>query len=246
MGRARWGGVLLGLGLVAVRELVAIVRMTRAADPGGRHDHAALVGAGTGPPLRLLLLGDSAVDGHGLGVEESLPRRVAERLAERTGRRVEVRSVAVSGATSADVAALQLPLLEQVRAVGEVDAVVVGVGVNDALQRVRPTAVTEATRSIVRGVRSIAPSAAFAYVPCHDLGGAPGPGPVLRAVLGARCRAVARWQHAVLTACEVPVAVGDGRGTPEQFGSDGLHPGPAGVEVIATHVARALGTRATR
>lgn len=233
---ALWAG-LLGLGAVAAWEAAAIARVVRQVDPGGRADHAALAGTGLGEPLQLVLLGDSAVDGHGLRAEESLPRQVAARLASRTGRRVRVRSLAVSGAASADVAACQVPLL---RAAGRVDAVVVGVGVNDALQRVRGDAVRAATRAVVEGVHTAVPQAAVVYVPCHDLRGAPGLGPVLRRVLGWRCRAVAVHQLAVLEELDVPVAAVDRRGRAEMFGDDGLHPGVGGIEVISSLVVGAL------
>lgn len=236
--RGLWAGLLLGVGAVlAALELAAVARVARREDPGGRHDHAATLGTGPGEPLQVVFLGDSAVDGHGLQAEEALPRQVAVRLANRTGRRVRVRSVAVSGATSVDVAAFQLRLLQ---AAGEVDAVVVGVGVNDALQRVRGDAITDATRAVVDGVRGIAPDAALAYVPCHDLTRAPGLGPVLRRVLGWRCRAVARRQGAVLGGLDVPVAAAARHGGREMFGDDGLHPGATGVEVISSLVTDAL------
>lgn len=234
--RALWTG-LLGLGAVAAWEAAAVARVVRQVDPGGRHDHADLVGSGLGEPLQVVLLGDSAVDGYGLRTQESLPRQVAARLSSRTGRRVRVRSLAVSGATSADVAAFQVPLL---RAAGHLDAVVVGVGVNDALQRVRGDAVRANTHAVVEGIRAGMPQAALAYVPCHDLGGAPGVGPVLRRVLGWRCRAVARHQLAVLEERDVPAAAVDRRGTAEMFGPDGLHPGVRGIEVISSLVVGAL------
>lgn len=235
--RQVWAG-LLGVGAaLAAWEVVAVARVVRREDPGGRSDHDATLGTGLGEPLQVVFLGDSAVDGYGLHAEQALPRQVAARLANVTGRRVRVRSVAASGATSADVAASQLPLL---RAAGEVDAVVVGVGVNDALRRVRGDAITEATQAIVHGVRDIAADAAFAYVPCHDLARAPGLGPVLRRLLGWRCRAVAHRQRAVLEELDVPVAMADRRGTAGMFGDDGLHPGARGVEIISSLVVGAL------
>lgn len=227
----------LGLGVVAAWEAAQVARVARQVDPGGRHDHAALLGTGLGEPLRLVLLGDSAVDGYGLATEESLPRQVAARLATRTGRRVQVRCLAVSGATSADVAALQLPLL---RAAGEVDAVVVGVGVNDALKRVARADVTSGTHAIIDGLDQFAPEAALAFVPCHDLSEAPGPGPLLRRVLGWRCRMVERAQRRVLEERGVPIAAADRGATPDMFGEDGLHPGALGIEVISSLVVGAL------
>lgn len=238
MRRGVWAG-LLGLGAIAAWEAAAAARVVAGVDPGGRADHAATLGSGLGEPLRLVLLGDSAVDGYGLDAGEALPRQVAARLASRTGRRVQVRSIAVSGAASADVAAFQVPL---VRAARDVDAVVVGVGVNDALQRVRGDAVAAATRAIVTGVRAAAPGAVLAYVPCHDLSTAPGLGPVLRRVLGWRCRTVARQQLAVLEELGVPVAAAARPGPPEMYGDDGLHPGTGAVEVISSLVVGALMT----
>lgn len=234
--RGLWAG-LLGLGALAAWEVTAVARVVRREDTGGRHDHDATLGTGLGQPLQVLFLGDSAVDGYGLRAEEALPRQVAARLANRTGRRVRVRSVAASGATSADVAAFQLPLL---RAAAPVDAVVVGVGVNDALQRVRADAIRDATRAVVNGVRRAAPEAVLAYVPCHDLSEAPGLGPLLRRVLGWRCRAVAGQQRAVLDELDVPMAATGRRGPPEMFGDDGLHPGAQGIEVISSLVVDAL------
>lgn len=227
----------LGLGVVAAWEAAQVARVARGEDPGGRHDHRASLGTGLGAPLQLVLLGDSAVDGYGLRAEESLPRQVAARLASRTGRRVQVRSLAVSGARSRDVAEFQLPLL---RAAGDVDAVVVGVGVNDALRRTAAGEVEAATQAILDGLDAHAPGAALAFVPCHDLTEAPGLGPVLRRVLGWRCRMVNSRQRAVLEERNVPVAEGSRRATPAMFGDDGLHPGADGIEVIASLVVGAL------
>jgi lysophospholipase L1-like esterase len=236
---ARTGGIagITGLAALAAWEATVLARAVRVGDPGGRADHAGTVGSGLGEPLRLVLLGDSAVDGYGLPAEQALPRQLAVRIAIATGRRVAVRSIAVSGATSRDVASFQVPLL---RAAGQVDAVVVGVGVNDALRRVRAPEVEDATRATVEGVRGVVPDATFVYVPCHDLTEAPGFGPVLGRVVGLRCRTVARRQHRVLEDLHVEVAETDRRGTPEMFGPDGLHPGAAGVEVIASLIAGRL------
>lgn len=229
----------LGLGAVAAWEATQVARVARGVDPGGRGDHEATLGTGLGEPLQLVLLGDSAVDGHGLRAATSLPRQVAARLAERTGRRVHVRSLAVSGATSEDVARSQLPLL---RAAGDVDAIVIGVGVNDALRRVPAADVATWTAAIVDGLSSVAPRAAVAFVPCHDLTEAPGLGPVLRRVLGWRCRTVRRAQRGVLAERGVPIAASDRRAPAAMFGDDGLHPGESGLEVIASLAVGALMT----
>ena len=225
------------VGAVAAVEAAAVARVSRVGDEGGRADHAATVGEGVGEPLSLVLLGDSAVDGYGLTVEESLPRQLAARLAVATGRRVRVRSVAVSGATTTDVVTFQLPLL---RAAAPVDAVVVGVGVNDVLRRTGAGALEEATTALAGALHATVPGAAIAVAVCHDLSRAPGLGPVLRRVVGARCRAVARRQREVLTDAGVPVVAIDDPGDPAMYGEDGLHPGAEAIAVLADHLVAAL------
>lgn len=225
------------LGVVAAWEAVAVTRIRRNGDDGGRADHAATVGESIGEPLVLALLGDSAVDGHGLTTEESLPRQLAARLAVATGRRVRVRSLAVSGATTADVVAFQLPLL---RAFDRVDAVLVGVGVNDVLRRTGGGALEEATEALAGGLHAVVAEAAITVVVCPDLSRAPGLGPVLRRLVGARCRAVARRQRRVLVAAGVPVVELDGAGDASMYGRDGLHPGPAAIAAIADEATAAL------
>lgn len=239
METSRWRALglgLTGLGLVAAFETAAVRRVRRGGDPGGR-DHAHAVGEGIGEPLVLVLLGDSAVDGYGLRSSQSLPRQLAARVATATGRRVRVRSVAVSGATTSDVVGFQLPLL---RAAGRVDAVLVGIGVNDVLRRTPAPALQEATRQLVLGLRSTAPDAALAVATCPDLSRAPGLGPVLRRVVGLRCRRVARLQRAVLEEHGVPVVAPDEVPDATMFGPDGLHPGATGVEALAGLAVRVL------
>lgn len=222
---------------VAAWELAAVARVRRRADVGGRGDHAATVGEGGGAPLRLVLLGDSAVDGHGLTVEQSLPRRVATRLASTAGRRVDVVSLAVSGARSSDVARSQLPL---VRAGGRPDAVVVGVGVNDVLRRTPPAELQAATRDVAAGLLSLPEDPALVVLVTHDLSRAPGLGPLLRRVVGWRCRAAARIQREALAGTGIEVVGPAGPGDPSLYGDDGLHPGAAGIAVLAEVVVARL------
>lgn len=223
------GAVGLAGAVVAVREAAAAARVARHGDRGRRPDHEATVGEGVGEPLELVLLGDSAVDGYGLTTGESLPRRLAAGLAEATGRRVRVRSLAVSGARTADVVTEQLPLLRAAR----VDVVVVGVGVNDVLGRTGAGALVEATEALAGGLRAIAPAAAVAVLVCPDLTTAPGLGPLARRVVGARCRAVAGHQRRVLDTAGVAVVELEGPGAAAMYGSDGLHPGAGAITVIA-------------
>jgi lysophospholipase L1-like esterase len=226
----------LALGALAAAEAAAVRRVRRVEDRGGR-DHTAAVGEGVGEPLGLVLLGDSAVDGHGLDTHDALPWQLATRVAAATGRRVRVRSLAVNGATTSDVAAFQVPLL---RASGQVDAVLVGVGVNDVLRRTPPAALEEATLQLLAGVRQAAPGAWLAVATCPDLSRAPGLGPVLRRVVGRRCRAVARRQQRLLSEQGIPAVATEDVPAPGLFGPDGLHPGTDGLAVLAALAATAL------
>lgn len=224
-------------GAAAAWEAAAVARVVRHEDDGGRADHATTVGEGVGEPLGLVLLGDSAVDGYGLDVASALPRQLASRIAVATGRRVRVRSVAVSGARTVDVVTEQLPLL---RAAGRVDAVLVGVGVNDVLRRTGGGALEEATTALAGGLRAVAPDAAHVVATCPDLSLAPGLGPVLRRVVGARCRVVARRQRQVLDDAGMLVVAFDEPAAPVFFGEDGLHPGSRANVLLAERAAAAL------
>lgn len=226
----RIGLAAIGVGIagVVVREVAAVTRLVRGSD-GGERDHTATVGGTGGPPLRLVLLGDSAVDGYGLTSGDALPRQLASRLAARTDRPVQVRSVARSGARTRDVVAEQLPLL---RAAGDADLVVVGVGVNDAIRATRAGEVAAGTEALVRGVAAAAPQATLVVLVCPDLRAAPGLGPVLRRLLGARCRAVQRAQVAALSGTAARI-VTHPAARPDALGADGLHPGSTGIAELA-------------
>ena len=72
-------------------------------------DPSVVLGPPDGVPLRVAALGDSTLTGPGVRSPDEIWARLAlARLAEVTGRRVELRSVGVGGATSADVVHSQL------------------------------------------------------------------------------------------------------------------------------------------
>lgn len=186
------------------------------------------------PPRRVVVLGDSAAAGHGVGdVEHALARRLGRGLVARDGRATEVRCVAVDGATTAEVLATQL----HVAAGAEV--VVIGVGVNDAVRFHRGIpAVVEDLRAVLVGVQArITPGGRVVLLSCPDLSAAPGLPAVFRGVLGRRCRALARAQTAVAAELDVHV-IGAERAvlSPEVFGDDGFHPGVLGHERLGVRV----------
>lgn len=229
---------------LAILTGATVVRIQRIRRTAAQHAHdldtSGTVGEGLGAPVRLVVLGDSAARGFGLAEASSaFPQQVARRLAAATGRRVAVTSHATDGHRTADVLAEQVPTL---RAAAP-DAVVVSVGVNDVVGRTRRDVLADGTERLLRAVVSAADGAVVVFVPCPDLGSAPGFGRALGAVVGWRCRRVAATQRAVadrLGVATVPLPRPDAT----MFGVDGFHPGASGHAAMAAVVADALVARA--
>ncbi len=230
---------LAGLAVVAttVATLGGIRRLRRSAGVHAHDlDHNATIGEGTGEPLRLLVLGDSAARGYGLqAAAETFPHQLATQLARATGRRVDVASLATDGHRTADVLGEQVPMVRAARP----DAVVVSVGVNDAIRVTPHRALREATRALLAGVPAVAGGAAVTFVTCPDLTSAPGFPRPLHLVVGWRCRRVARIQQAVARDLGV-AAVALPRPDASMFGVDGFHPGATGQTAMAAVTVEAM------
>lgn len=205
-------------------------------------DHRATVGYGLGDPLRLVVLGDSSGAGYGLDDPAvALPRQVATRLSKAAGRPVGVTCLAVDGARTADVVVRQAPHVRRLRP----DAVVVVVGVNDAIGRTRRADVVAGTARLAGAIERAAPEAAVAFVGCPNLRYAPGlPAPLDRLV-GLACRRVAGAQRVALTGHPVEHVDLYGPLEPGDFGPDGFHPGAEGCARIAERVVDAIVSRET-
>lgn len=238
-GRARFlaGVVGLAVGALSATTVVRIRDLRRSAHVHAHDlDHAATVGEGGGEPVRLLVLGDSAARGYGLrDVADTFPHQVASRLSAATARPVHVTSLATDGHRTADLVTHQVP---QVRA-ARPDAVVVSVGVNDAIRMTPNDELQDATRALLAEVRAASGRAAVAVVTCPDLAAAPGFPRPLNVAVGWRCRRVARIQHAVARDLDVPTIVLP-RPHAAMFGADGFHPGAAGHTAMAEVVVGAL------
>lgn len=206
-------------------NLIALVRAIRRA---AAHDHPlvhhALVRDDLdGPPLTLVVLGDSAAAGFGI-TDPALayPHQLALRVAERRGAPVEVHCLAVRGYRTIHVLERQVPHLAELAP----DVVVVGAGVNDVLGRRTTSQVEHDTTALIEGIRQAAPDAGLVLSGAADLRGAPSlPWPTALGV-GARCKVVADAQRRV---CErlgvaftsIPYEVA----APHLYGPDGFHPG---------------------
>jgi lysophospholipase L1-like esterase len=233
--------VLASLGSVGIvgRRAAGQVRRLREAGatvPALTHETTV---PGTGDTCHLVVLGDSAAAGHGLpDADAGLARLVARRIAGRTGRPVDVVSLARDGATTADVLAAQVHHLGP-----DLEVVVVGVGVNDAVRGRPPRVVADVTRRLLVAVRAVAPDAEVVLLSCPDLGSAPGLPRVLRPAMRWSCRRVAAVQRGVASEFGVAVVPADGHLPPEAFGPDGFHPGPIGVATLAERVEHVLAVR---
>jgi lysophospholipase L1-like esterase len=221
--------------MAALRVASRVVALRRDGRTWRGLEHQDVI-PGDEPVLRLVLLGDSAVAGHGLAdAAQALPRQVAARLARRTGRAVRIEAHARSGADTADVAEEQAPLLEAA------EIVVIGVGVNDALAPGRRVGkVREETARMLAAVRARVPDADVLLLTCPDLGTAPGiPGALAPAVRW-RCRTVAAAQMHAAAEAGARVVATSGPLPAQVFGDDGFHPGPAAVERLAERAVAVL------
>jgi len=152
------GGVSRVVALALAPVLLAQSRKLRRDTP--RLPDAALpwhgTVAGTAPPLRLLVLGDSTAAGVGADTQDqALPGHLGRELAARTGRAVQWRAVGENGASSHDLIERYLD-----DATSEsYDVVFVSVGANDALGIRSRSAFARDIRSLLTRLRAANPDA---------------------------------------------------------------------------------------
>jgi len=193
--------------------------------------------AGIAPERTVVTLGDSSSAGFRLtDPEQSASRRVARALHLRDGRATRLRSVARNGATTADV------LADQVDAVAGADVVLIGVGANDAKDRIPIADVEAALEGLFVRIREIAaPDVRIVLVGCPDLSVAPALPFLLRVVMRPLARRVARVQERVAAAYGVElVPLPRAKLSAEVFADDGFHPGALGHERVAARILAAL------
>ncbi len=174
-----------------------------------------------GQPLRIVALGDSLVAGLGLRASEAFPARLQQALAAK-GYAVKIVDAGVSGDTASDgLARLDWSVPE------ETDAVILELGANDALRGIDPAVTRKALDEILRRLKErripvllcgmLAPrNLGTAYAQAFD-----GIFPELAA------------SHNVLF---YPFFL-DGVATkPALNQQDGIHPNPAGVDLIVERI----------
>jgi lysophospholipase L1-like esterase len=231
---AAWAGATLvvgSLGLLVVEAAAAAAR--RYAPPTIRPGMRARLGPHGAPRLALVMLGDSTAAGVGVSrVEESVGGKLAERLAA-GGRVVDLSSVAVSGARSAD---LDLQVSRALLA-GRPDLAVVLVGCQDAVHGVRPRRAAAALAAAVRRLREVGVSVVVGG--CPDLGASRAIAQPLRELLGYAGRRLSRAQLAAAReagGAVVDLAARTGavfRADPGMLCADGFHPSADGYRIWA-------------
>ena len=196
--------------------------------------------------IRYLALGDSTVQGDGASAPTAtLPYRIAEQLSA-VFRRVELRNIGVSGATSAEVARDQAPQIAPFAP----DLVTLSVGANDIVHFQRP-AQFYANVDRILGAVDAAPGARAVVFTAPALDTAPLISPPLRALLGvqtrrynAGLRGVVAGHRATLVDAYDAIRARLRRDR-SFFARDGYHPSDAGYALTA-EAARPAVTAATR
>ncbi|SDD10280.1 SGNH/GDSL hydrolase family protein [Aquimonas voraii] len=195
----------------------------RATAAEGRREGSA--GAADAPRLRLLALGDSPFEGVGIArIVDTLPVRLAERIAEAQGLRVDWRILAKNGATAGSLRQRLLPKIEP----NAFDLILVSVGVNDVTGLTRGRGFAKSIDALLADLRAHSPQAQIVLLGIPPMQAFPLLPQPLRAWLGGRSRrlealgvAAARRHEALHSPVRVQPA-------PELFASDGFHPSELG------------------
>ena len=203
--------------------------MEIASRPGQtRRDWLALALAAAGtvaasrPPPVVTLLGDSITAGYGLRAAAALPARLQAQLTK-LGTPAQVRGAGVSGDTTADGLA-RVDFSVQ----GDTAVCVVALGGNDLLQGLDPVATRTNLERIVRRLKARRIAVVLAGLTAPQAIGA-GYARDFDAVFPA----AARDTGAVL----YPDLLAGVARNPSLNQADGIHPNPAGVDIIAARLA---------
>lgn len=227
-----------GAGLLLAQVEQARRTIPRAQAPPPRCD--GRYGGRSGEPLTVVILGDSVAAGYGVAKRRETPGALlATGISRRLGRPVELRCLAVVGATSARLAPQVAEALEL-----HPDLAVIVIGGNDVTHGTNPAV---AVRHLVSAVRALRAAGAEVVVgTCPDLGTIRPIRPPLRWVARRWSRQLAAAQTvAVVEEGGWTVSLGDLLGPRfaaepyRMFGEDRFHPSADGY---ATAVAALLPT----
>ncbi|WP_213453564.1 SGNH/GDSL hydrolase family protein [Rhizomonospora bruguierae] len=234
-----------GAALLAAQALRA--RSRRYAQPDMRLAVRSSKGPTGAPPLRLVLLGDSAALGVGVDrVQDTVGGQLAELLAHGVQpRRVHLSSVGVSGSRATDLSTQVARALLGERP----DVAVILIGANDATTLRRPAESAAYLAAAVRRLREAGTEVVVGS--CPDLGAVRSVAQPLRQVIGWLGRRTARAQaRAVLDAGGAVVDLGTETGPVFRadagtLSHDGYHPSADGYRVWAHALLPAVETAAS-
>lgn len=235
--RSAYGGGVLGAlgaaGYGLIRAEAALARRTIGEPRDVPPDPTGTYGRYPGPPLHLVMLGDSSATGLGCDTPDQTPGALlAGGVARELRRRVHLGVVAAVGARSADLAAQVARALER-----PVDLAVIMVGGNDVTHSVRPG---EAGRHLAAAVRTLRAAGAEVVVgTCPDLGTVEPLLEPLRSVAAFWSRRMAAAQAVAAAENDgIAVSLGDLLGPefsehPHLWSADRFHPSPEGYARVA-------------
>lgn len=232
--------------LIAVELFLLGRREFLPSDPGYLIDARVDPSDGaTGDPLRLAVLGDSTVRGVGSPTEAtSLAVQIAQRVADATGRPVNVTGFGVSGARTASLTVDQLPLVG-----AGFHVIVLVIGSNDATHATPWPELGRQTAQMLERATSLAGVVVLAGTPRFK-GAEVIPEPLrtmvdrYSGILRGEQRTAAEASERVRFVDLAEEASPRFDGVPESFSADGFHPSPIGygfwADAIAPAVAEAL------
>ncbi|MDP9181754.1 MAG: SGNH/GDSL hydrolase family protein [Actinomycetota bacterium] len=226
-------GLLGALGYGVIRAESALARRTIGEPTVAPPDPTGTYGRHRGPPLRLVMIGDSSAAGLGCDVAAQTPGALlAGGIARDLRRTVRLESVAVVGARSADLdTQVALALREPA------DLAVIMIGTNDVTHRVTPG---HAVGALGRAVRTLRSTGTVVVVgTCPDLGTVEPLMQPLRSVAAFYSRRMAAAQLvAVVENDGIAVTLGtllspEFAEHPHLWSADRFHPSPRGYRRVA-------------
>ncbi len=225
--------------LLVTQALVTRARLPRLPEADGAREGEV----GHGPPLRLLIVGDSSAAGVGVASQsQALAGFLTAALARHARRRVQWRLIARSGVNSAQC----IELLAS-HAPAPADVAVAVLGINDVVDQVpsqRAVAAREALANRLRNAHGVAHVVFAPLPPVERFPGLPQP---LRWVAGRDARrhdeALAAWARTRSDVSHVPIDLPLNR---EVMAADGFHPGEPVYRVCGTAIAEHIAQRVLR
>jgi len=193
---------------------------------------------GEGRPLRLLLIGDSIIDGVGVErIERAMPGRLADALATSTGACVEWIARGVSGFDSAEIRRELVPCLPE----DPFDFIFLSAGVNDVTGLRMAARWRKDLVGLVKDLSSHSPDALIVVSGLPPLHGFPLLPEPLRTVLGLRAKTFDRIaERAVESLPSVLFVPNRFEPDPSFFAPDGYHPSEESCITWARNVAEEI------